>query len=91
MTTTIRFIGLPGNVKFTAFKHELDQQNGKPRWRVTGQVYSGADEWLEIVWCDSEEHALLAVLFLSEGGHVKINGNVITDDLAMPRRHKAGD
>jgi len=87
MTTTIRRVGEPGLLRYSRFKPEHDEHDGHPRWRVVGELRGCPGAFQHVVWCDSEEHALLAVLFLAKGGHVKVNGNVITDDQALPRRH----
>ena len=91
MITTIRTIGQPGLDRYMAFRQRLDSDGGKPRWKVEGQTYSGDPEWRHIIWADSEEHAMLAHLFLSEGGRCKVNGNILTDDLALPRRHQTDE
>ena len=87
MITTIRRIGQPGLLRYSHFKHERSTDDGRQRWRVVGRLQNVGEDFHHVIWADSEEHALLAVLLLTQGGAVKINGNVITDDLALPRRH----
>lgn len=88
MIVTIRTVGQPGLARFKHFRHKLDNEGGRPRWKVEGQAADNVGDWWHIIWADSEEHALLAVLFLTEGGACKVSGNVLTDDGAVPRRHK---
>lgn len=87
MIVSIRTVGQNGIDRYKHIRHLISDDRGKPRWHVEGQPEGTTNDWQHILWADSEEHALLAVLFLTQGGACKINGNVLTDDLAVPRRH----
>lgn len=87
MKLTVRTIGKPGLVRYTHVRTHCDIEGPAGRWSVEGCLYGLDNQWIPLMNADSEEHALLAVLVLSEGGAWKVNGNILTDDGPMPRKH----